>query len=78
MNKDQRKRLQEAVDLMEQAKDIISEVAGEEQEKFDNLNEGMQAMERNQKLEENAGFLTDSEDDLENVIQSVADVINNE
>lgn len=76
MNKDQRKELQlakklieEANEKLETAKGIIEIVAEEEQEKFDNLNEGMQAMERNQKLEDNA-------DTLQSAVEQVDDAMN--
>lgn len=43
MNKERRKRISEAVELIGQARDILEEVKDEEQESYDNLPEGMRA-----------------------------------
>ena len=40
MNKERRKRISEAVELIGQALDILEEVKDEEQESYDNLPEG--------------------------------------
>ena len=46
--------------MIEEAKSIIEAVGEGEQEKFDNLTEGLQAGERGQRMEEVAGDLADS------------------
>lgn len=45
------------VEAYEQAKSIVEGVAESEREKFDNLNEGLQASEKGQTLEQNADTL---------------------
>lgn len=42
MNKQRRKRLEEAFNMIDQAKDILEEVKGEELEAYDNLPESFQ------------------------------------
>lgn len=57
MNKQDRNELARAIDLIEQAKEIVSNIMYSEQEKFDNLSEGLQQTERGQKFEENVSNL---------------------
>jgi hypothetical protein len=57
MNKKDRVKLTKATTLIEQAKGIIEEIAEGEQEKFDNLTEGLQAAEGGQKMEQAASDL---------------------
>lgn len=89
MNNAQRKQLKQAISELENAKqliaaamEIVESIKDEEQEKFDNLNEGMQAMEANQKLEENASALDDvyseldtMESDIDDRIEAIEEVI---
>lgn len=72
MNKERRKAINEAIDLLEgiqndfdRAKALIADVAAEEQDGFDNLSEGLQAAERGQRMEEVAGWLQEVADELE-------------
>ncbi|HEY4148918.1 MAG TPA: hypothetical protein VGM41_08315 [Chitinophagaceae bacterium] len=65
MNKSQRKELQKACELLEQANEIVARVKNEEQDKFDNLSEGLQQTAANAKLEDNAYFLEDIESNIE-------------
>lgn len=67
MNKDQRKRLDEALKLLDeaneligQAQGIVEEVAGDERDKFDNMPEGLQASERGQAIEAAADALDEA------------------
>lgn len=75
MNSQNRKDLQKAVDLINEANSIIETIRDEEQEKFDNLSEGLQASERGQAFEENAANLDSVFSDLENAIDSINDLI---
>lgn len=52
MNKQRRKQIAAAIELIEQAQAILEEVIAEEQEAFDNLPEGIQASERGELMEE--------------------------
>jgi hypothetical protein len=74
MNKYQRKELERANDLLEEAKEIISRVKDEEQDKYDNLPEGLQNTNANKKLEENADELDDIETNLLDVIRDLLSV----
>ena len=72
MNKLQRKRLQEAQQMLDKvsemlydAMSIIEEVRDEEQEKLDNANEGQLATERFQTIEDGCDTLNELYDTLE-------------
>lgn len=85
MNKTQRKRLQEAQEMLDKvsemlydAMNIIEEVRDEEQEKLDNANEGQLATERFQAIEEGVDTLTDLYDTLEELKDSVDDAYNDD
>lgn len=74
MNKQGRDRLARAATMIDEAKSIIEAVAEEEQEKFDNLSEGLQASERGQKMEEAASTLEDLASTLDDVLSSLGEV----
>lgn len=71
MNHDRRSRLEKAVLLIEEARDIIESCEAEERECYDNLSEGLQASERGQKYEENADTLADVVAELENQTDNI-------
>lgn len=80
MNKELRKRLSEAQEMLEKAyvlvsdaQGIIEEVKDEEQEKFDNATEGQQAMEKFQAMEENASILEELYDTLDSIMGEIED-----
>ena len=50
MNKERRKRLEEASALLEQAREVIEDVKCEEEEAYDNLPEAFQAGERGEQM----------------------------
>lgn len=70
MNKQDRKELMRAIGLIEEAKEIVANIMESEQEKFDNLSEGLQQTERGQKFEENVS-------NLESVDGSLCEAIDN-
>lgn len=74
MNDLDRKRLQEAKQLVEDARSTVEALASDEQEKFDNLSEGLQASEKGQKLEATASNLADLANDLENLLDAFDNV----
>lgn len=76
MNKQDRKQLQEALDLMSRANEIITMVKEQEEEKYDNLPEGIQESERGEKFQENIDNLDTAVYDLESVIENVNNIIN--
>ena len=52
MNKIRRKEIAKAIELMEQAREILENVRDEEQEAFDNMPESLQGSERGETMEE--------------------------
>lgn len=84
MNKDRRKRLGEAVDLLEQAKSIIEECKDEEQEYYDNMPESFQSGDKGSTAESNVENLDLAEcsiegavDDLNSVVEKIDEAISN-
>lgn len=75
MNKLRRKQLQEAIELLEKAKEIIELAKDEEQECFDNMPEGIQYSEKGEQIETNASDLDDVFNELESQIDSITDII---
>lgn len=78
MNKKDRQALATARRMMEQAYEIINQVQEDEQNKYDNLSEGLQQSERGQKFEENATDLETMCDELQQSIDKLADMENEE
>lgn len=68
MNAQTRKRLSELLSTLEGVKDELDTLAADEREKFDNLNEGLQASDRGQALEQAA-------EELEQAAEGVQDAI---
>ena len=73
MNAARRKELSKAIDLIEQAKEIISAVAEEEREAYDNLPEGLQESEMGEKMNEIADELEYV--DLDEVVDTIQEII---
>lgn len=71
MNKADRARLAAAYKLLDEAKAIIEEIGEGEQEKFDNMTEGLQASERGQRMEEVATELSDAASTLDDIMETV-------
>lgn len=79
MNKQDRKELAAAIELLHQAETLVEEamekiadLASAEREKFDNMSEGLQASENGQRLEQAAEALESAnEDDVLAIIQNV-------
>ncbi|WP_270368217.1 hypothetical protein [Eubacterium ramulus] len=65
MNKVRRKRIQEAISKLEEAKQILEEVQVEEQDSFDNLPGSLQDSEKGEQLSDNISFLDDVVSDLD-------------
>ena len=73
MNAARRKELSKAIDLIEQAKEIISAGAEEEREAYDNLPEGLQESEMGEKMNEIADELEYV--DLDEVVDTIQEII---
>ena len=73
MNKQQRKRLNELIEHVEGIVTELDEMAQEEQEKYDNMPEGLQESERGEALQDAADNLQQAHDDLENWCDEIRD-----
>lgn len=74
MNAKDRSRLAVAVAQLEEALEIIGDLAEAEQEKFDNMTESLQQGERGQAIEQAAMTLDDAKNELESVINSLGEL----
>lgn len=75
MNKNDRKELKRAIDLIAEGKEIIDSVTISEQSKFDNLPEGLQCSEKGEKFEEDISALEEISSNLEEIIGSIEELI---
>lgn len=74
MNKQRRKEIAKAIDLIEQAREILEAVLDEEQEAFDNMPESLQCSERGETMEEYISTIEDFLDYLEtDSLQEIVD-----
>lgn len=75
MNKQRRKDLQRAIELLEEAKSIVEDSSTEEQAGFDNLPESLQGAERGEKMEENVSSLDEAVSSTDDAINSIQEAI---
>lgn len=74
MNKARRKEIARAIELMDEAREILEAVKDEEQEAFDNMPEGLQCSERGETMEEYIGTLEEVVYNLEtDALQEIVD-----
>jgi cellobiose-specific phosphotransferase system component IIA len=71
MNKNDRKELEKALALLGEAQEIIDAIKDGEQEKFDNLSEGLQQAEKGQKFEEAVSTLEDAWNSIDEAVGSI-------
>lgn len=71
MNNSRRKEISKAISMMEQAVAILAGVREEEEMAFENLPEGIQMSERGDAMQEWIDQLTESEDELQNVVDNL-------
>ena len=74
MNKVRRKRLAEAIDLINQAKGILEEVKDEEQEAYDNLPESFQYGERGEQMQEYIDSMDEAYENLDEMENTLGDI----
>ena len=74
MNKQDRKNIQRALPLLEEAKNIIDELASEERDKFDNMPENLQDSEAGQKFDWSAEVLETANENIESAISELEDL----
>ncbi|MHB8209174.1 hypothetical protein [Mucilaginibacter sp.] len=77
MNKAQRKRLEKAIEQLDLVLEIINEIKDEEQDKYDNLPEGLQQTEANLKIEQYASDLEGIQETLEESRNELYTIIEN-
>ena len=74
MNKARRKEIARAIELMEQAREILESVRDEEQEAFDNMPESLQGSERGEAMEEYIYTLEEAVENLDtDALQEIID-----
>ena len=71
MNKSRRKELEKAIELLEQASDIIDSAKVDEEDAYDSLPAGIQDSERGETMQEAISSLEDALDNLESVTDAV-------
>ena len=75
MNKANRAELDKAITLINEAQSIVSQLAEEEQEKFDNLSEGLQQAERGQNMEQAACEMDDAASELMSIAETLQNLV---
>lgn len=71
MNREQRKEIKELIKQLEVVKDKIDSIRDDEEDKFDNLSEGLQATMRGQDMED---AISNMEDAIDNIAEAVANL----
>jgi hypothetical protein len=71
MNDHRRKKINQAIDLIETAKLIVQEVAEEENETYDNLPNGIKYSERGESMYESVQALEYSEDSFNALLDNL-------
>ena len=71
MNKQRRNNLERAVTLLNEAKDILSTCAQEEQEAYDNMPEGIQSSEKGEAMETAAQALDEADTFVNDALNSI-------
>lgn len=74
MNQQRRKRLEEASDLMNRARDILEEVKDEEQEAYDNLPENFQNGERGEEMQGYIDAIEEAYDGLDTACSAIEQI----
>ncbi len=77
MNKNDRKDLEKALALLSEAREIVETIKDGEQEKFDNLSEGLQQTEKGQKFEETVSNLDDVCSSIDEATEYIEQCIEN-
>ena len=75
MNKKDRKRLSELIEQRQSLVNEVDEIGQSEQEKFDNLTEGLQSSERGQQYQEVAEAIESACSDIEDALSNLTDYI---
>ena len=71
MNNARRKRLDEAIELLNQAKEIIEDCASEEEEYRDNMPENLQSSEKYENADSACDNLNSAMDSIDEIISNI-------
>lgn len=71
MNNDRRKKLKQAVKMINEARDVVDGVMDEEQMAFDNLPEGLQEAEKGSEMEDNVSELESITEAIDEVVERI-------
>lgn len=71
MNNARRKIKREAIELLSSALDLLETIAGEEEEAYYNMPEGLQASEKGEEISSNVDYLQDAVSTLEDMIDEL-------
>jgi len=74
MNKTRRNQLKEAIKLLEHAMSVISAMADEEQEAFDNMPESLQDGERGEQMQDYISSLEDMSFSIEELMTDLEEI----
>lgn len=74
MNKQRRAAIAKIIDKINQNKDELQSVLDDEEYAYDNLNEGLQATEMGQAMEEAIDMLNEAIEGLDEVINNLSDL----
>lgn len=72
MNNTTRKELRALIEKLEEVFSDLETMSSDEQEKFDNLTEGLQATEKGQEMEQAASTLSDQAYSLRDIIDELS------
>lgn len=75
MNKDTRKQLSVLIDELTSLQARVQELGEAEREKYDNMSEGLQCIERGQAISTAADTLEDQASELTNIIDNLNELI---
>jgi len=75
MNKERRKQLQEVINKISEAHDLLDEILSDEQNAFDNMPEGLQSSERGETMEEGIYNMEEARDNLEDITSTLEEVM---
>jgi len=75
MNKERRKQLSKAIDLLAEARDIIETAAAEERDYYDNMPESLQSGDKGQRADEVASSLEEMDSALDDLTSQLSDAM---
>lgn len=71
MNEERRKNLEKAITLVNDAREIVDEMKGSEEEALESLPEGLKSGDRGERMQVSIDALSEAQDNLENAIDQI-------